>query len=83
MKAVLTRYEYVLVLVADRPQIDIFSQISRKNFVLNTGASLPVVGLGTWQSKKPQNVYCATEWALVRGYRHIDTAFGYGNEEEG
>jgi glycerol 2-dehydrogenase (NADP+) len=52
-----------------------------KSFLLNTGHFIPVVGLGTWQSK-PQEVYHAMMWALAHGYRHIGTAFGYGNEKE-
>ncbi|KAI8047213.1 NADP-dependent oxidoreductase domain-containing protein [Gilbertella persicaria] len=50
-------------------------------FKLNTGASLPAIGLGTWQSK-PKEVYTAVLTALKAGYRHIDTAFVYRNEKE-
>ena len=50
-------------------------------FPLNTGARIPAVGLGTWQSK-PGEVEQAVESALRCGYRHIDTAFAYGNEKE-
>jgi diketogulonate reductase-like aldo/keto reductase len=46
---------------------------SRKTFKLNTGAEIPAVGLGTWQSK-PHEVEKAVEIALRKGYRHIDTA---------
>jgi len=48
---------------------------------LNTGDKIPVVGLGTWQSK-PNEVSVAVETALRAGYRHIDTAHAYGNERE-
>ncbi|KAF9408233.1 hypothetical protein BGZ94_002386 [Podila epigama] len=48
---------------------------------LNTGASIPLVGLGTWQSK-PEVVKNAVAVALKAGYRHIDAAFIYGNEKE-
>ncbi|EPE03813.1 glycerol dehydrogenase [Ophiostoma piceae UAMH 11346] len=56
-------------------------QNTAKKFVLNTGNAIPAIGLGTWQSK-PQDVYNAVKWALAHGYRHIDTAFAYGNEKE-
>lgn len=36
---------------------------------------------GTWQSK-PGEVERAVEYALSIGYRHIDAAYSYGNEEE-
>lgn len=52
-----------------------------KTYTLNTGAKIPAVGLGTWQSK-PNEVKLAVEAALKHGYRHIDTAFAYGNEKE-
>ncbi|THF99782.1 hypothetical protein TEA_005419 [Camellia sinensis var. sinensis] len=42
-----------------------------RSFQLNTGAQIPSVGLGTWQSDP----------GLV-GYRHIDCAQVYGNEKE-
>ncbi|KAK3687575.1 NADP-dependent oxidoreductase domain-containing protein [Podospora appendiculata] len=52
-----------------------------KTFKLNTGDLIPAVGLGTWQSA-PGEVGTAVEAALATGYRHIDTAFAYGNEKE-
>ncbi|AEO66465.1 ae6e9d32-61d6-48c1-b809-b1540378fd3b [Thermothielavioides terrestris] len=52
-----------------------------KTFKLNTGDSIPAIGLGTWQSR-PGEVEKAVEAALRAGYRHIDTAFAYGNEKE-
>ncbi|KAK4560443.1 hypothetical protein LTR86_005639 [Recurvomyces mirabilis] len=57
------------------------NQWTKKTFTLNTGAKIPAVGLGTWQSK-PNEVRKAVAAALKAGYRHIDTAFAYGNEHE-
>jgi diketogulonate reductase-like aldo/keto reductase len=39
---------------------------------LNTGAEIPIIGLGTWQDKDAQEQAVLT--ALKVGYRHIDTA---------
>ncbi|KAK1755451.1 NADP-dependent oxidoreductase domain-containing protein [Echria macrotheca] len=55
--------------------------LNKKTFKLNTGASIPAIGLGTWQSA-PGEVGKAVEAALRAGYRHIDTAAAYGNEKE-
>ncbi|KAF8605072.1 Aldo/keto reductase [Ceratobasidium sp. AG-I] len=48
---------------------------------LNNGVEIPAIGLGTWQSK-PEEVVNAVKHALQSGYKHIDCAFAYGNEEQ-
>lgn len=45
---------------------------------LNTGASIPALGFGTWQDKDDQEK--AVTAALDAGFRHIDTARIYGTE---
>ena len=47
---------------------------------LNSGAEIPVLGLGVFRSKDGEETYNAVRWALDAGYRHIDTAAVYRNE---
>lgn len=42
---------------------------------------MPMLGLGTWQNDDPEECATAVETALEMGYRHIDTAQIYGNED--
>jgi len=45
------------------------------------GGRIPVLGLGTWQSEGDE-AERAVVAAIELGYRHIDTATGYGNEAQ-
>jgi 2,5-diketo-D-gluconate reductase A len=49
--------------------------------VLADGNQLPMLGLGVWQVPNGDECVDAVRWALELGYRHIDTAQAYGNEE--
>ena len=49
--------------------------------VLADGNEIPLLGLGVWQVPKGPECEQAVRWALELGYRHIDTAQAYGNEE--
>ncbi|KAL4871928.1 hypothetical protein BDV12DRAFT_13660 [Aspergillus spectabilis] len=55
--------------------------IADTRYTLNTGAEIPALGFGTWQGT-PGQLREAVYHALKSGYRHIDTAQNYGNEEE-
>ncbi len=48
---------------------------------LADGNQLPLLGLGVWQVPNAAECVNAVRWALELGYRHIDTAQAYGNEE--
>ena len=48
---------------------------------LGQGVAMPMVGFGTWQIHG-QLAYEATRHALQVGYRHIDTATMYRNEDQ-
>lgn len=48
---------------------------------LNTGASIPAIGFGTWRLEEGNETEKATLEALKIGYRLIDTAKLYGNEK--
>ena len=49
-------------------------------FTLNNGIKIPAIGFGTWQVAEGEEGYNSCLAALKAGYRHIDTAFAYGNE---
>ena len=49
---------------------------------LNNGTTMPRFGLGVFQAKAGGETAQAVRWAFEAGYRHVDTAALYGNEED-
>ena len=47
---------------------------------MNDGKTIPQLGLGVWQLSD-EDTYTSVRAAIETGYRHIDTAAIYGNEE--
>ena len=50
-------------------------------YKLSNGVEIPCIGFGTWQAPDGEVAVSAVLSAIEAGYRHIDTAQGYGNEE--
>ncbi len=55
--------------------------LRNETYTLNDGIEIPKVGLGVFLAKDGKETYDAVRWALDLGYRHIDTAAIYKNEE--
>jgi diketogulonate reductase-like aldo/keto reductase len=55
--------------------------IRERTVEIAPGVRMPMLGLGTWLARG-ESARAAVETALERGYRHIDTARAYRNEEE-
>ena len=55
--------------------------IADASIELASGMKMPILGLGTWQARGGSAVSAVLR-ALEVGYRHIDTATAYGNEEQ-
>ncbi|KAF0292690.1 Aldose reductase [Amphibalanus amphitrite] len=87
-------YNYAVILYhlrQYRAALGIVSKISRyieplvepamvPSVELNNGRKMPLLGLGCWQAPGDE-VAAAVEAALLAGYRHIDTAYNYLNED--
>lgn len=53
-----------------------------ENFkTLNNGVKIPSIGFGTYKSGNDEDTASIVRYALETGYRQIDTASFYGNEE--
>ena len=58
------------------------SKYNVPTFKLNDGNEIPVIGFGTYQIPADGSTYETVKSALDAGYRHVDTAAAYFNEEE-
>ena len=52
-----------------------------EKIILNNGVEMPVMGFGTYQVTDPAECEKSVAEAVRAGYRLIDTAQAYGNEE--
>jgi diketogulonate reductase-like aldo/keto reductase len=72
-----------------RRRVDTFEEVTETEVfmditstkILNNGVKIPVLGLGVFRVENDRVCTDAVRWALEAGYRHIDTAAIYGNEE--
>ena len=48
---------------------------------LNNGVEIPYLGFGVFQIRDGEETVNAVRWAIEAGYRHIDTASAYQNEQ--
>ena len=55
--------------------------VTDTTLTMNNGVQIPQLGLGVFQTPDGKATSQAVTWALQEGYRHIDTAMIYGNEE--
>lgn len=55
--------------------------VPRETVTLSSGSELPLIGFGTWALRGP-SAREAVGWALDAGYRHVDTATMYANENQ-
>lgn len=53
----------------------------RDTYNLHNGVEIPCIGFGTWQTPNDKIGVDSVREAIACGYRHIDTAAGYDNEE--
>src|SRR5690625_7611339 len=52
-----------------------------KTITLSNGIEIPALGFGTFQITDPKEAEVSVTAAIQAGYRHIDTAQSYMNEE--
>lgn len=52
-----------------------------ETYTLSNGMKMPVLGFGMWQNTNPEEAIQGIQTAIEVGYRHIDGAAAYQNEE--
>jgi methylglyoxal/glyoxal reductase len=65
----------------ENPEIYTANMDISSGVILNNGVRMPLLGLGVFQLKEGEQVENAVKTALINGYRSIDTAYAYHNEE--
>ena len=75
-------------IAAKNNHVDFYTSSPRSNIMnisstvtLNDGVKIPIFGLGVYQARLGEETRNAVTWALEKGYRQIDTASRYLNEE--
>lgn len=63
------------------PQYKSNIMINNKYAKLSNGIQIPMLGFGTWQIESEKQVIESVTYAFKTGYRHIDTAAAYKNEQ--
>ena len=56
------------------------TEISKRKIKLNNGKEIPIIGFGTFQIRKINDLEKSLKSAIKYGYRLFDTAVTYGNE---
>ncbi|MCL3777647.1 MULTISPECIES: aldo/keto reductase [unclassified Actinomyces] len=56
------------------------ADLDQPTCLLNDGRTIPLIGYGTYLTTDPDECVAGVLSALEAGYRHIDTAEGYGNK---
>lgn len=57
-------------------------QTMKKTLKLHDGYDIPILGFGVYQSPPGNETFAAVKMAFEAGYRHVDTASLYDNEED-